>query len=75
MPKVCAFTICSNNYIPYVEVLFSSIRRHHPNFDVFLCLVDEEQGSYGDYAVIKAQDLGIPDFESFCFQYTNSTRR
>lgn len=67
--RVCAFSICSNNYIPNVEVLFESLRRVHSDFDLFLCLVDETIGPYGDYEIIQAKDLGIDDFDSFSFQY------
>src|SRR5262245_49721032 len=69
MAKVCAFSICSNNYIPYLEVLFASLRRFHPDFDLYLCLVDEPIGSHGDYRVVLAKELGIADFDSFSFQY------
>ena len=63
MPRVCAFSICSNNYLPYVEVLFTSVRKFHPDIDLYVCLVDEKTGTYGSYTVIEARDLGIPEFE------------
>ncbi len=50
-------------------MLFESIRRVHPDFDLFLCLVDEASGPYGDYSLIEAKDLGIEEFDSFSFQY------
>lgn len=70
MSRVCAFSICSNNYLPHLEVLFASVRKFHPDVDLYVCLVDEETGTYGPYTVIGARNLGIPEFESFCFQYT-----
>ena len=65
----CAFSICSNNYLGQVGTLFELFRRFHPDFDLFLCLVDEASGSYGDYSLIQARDLGIDAFDSFSFQY------
>jgi glycosyltransferase involved in cell wall biosynthesis len=67
------FTICSNNYIAYAKVLLNSCRRHHPESDLFVCVVDEPvQGEdfYPDCNLLFAKDLGISDFQSFAFQYT-----
>jgi glycosyltransferase involved in cell wall biosynthesis len=71
--RVAIFTICSNNYMPFARVLFESVRRHHPEAELFLCLADrkmdaaERDGS--DWTVIEARDLPIPDFSSFAFRY------
>jgi hypothetical protein len=71
--RIAIFTICSNNYMPFAHVLLESVRRHHPEAALFLCLADrlaETPGLYGrDWTVIEAQDLPIPDFPSFAFRY------
>ena len=67
------FTICSNNYMPFAKVLLQSVRRHHPDAALFVCLADELidwPGLYdGDLTVLPADQLGIPDFRAFAFQY------
>jgi glycosyltransferase involved in cell wall biosynthesis len=71
--RLAIFTICSNNYMPFAHVLFASLRRHHPEAALFLCLADrmaETPGLYGeDCTVIAAEDLQVPDFPSFAFRY------
>ena len=71
MNKVCAFTVCSNNYISYAKVLFSSLRRFYPEWDLFLCLVDGINGNNStEYKTIAAKSLDIVDFHTFCFKYS-----
>jgi hypothetical protein len=71
--RLAIFTICSNNYLPFAHLLFASLRRHHPEASLFLCLADrmaETPGLYDDdCTVIAAEDLAIPDFPSFAFRY------
>jgi len=71
--KLAVFTICSNNYVAYARTLLNCVRLHHPDADRFLCLVDaplKMEGLYpDDCQLILASDLGIPDFETFAFQY------
>jgi glycosyltransferase involved in cell wall biosynthesis len=71
--RIAIFTICSNNYMPFAHVLFASLRRFHPEAQLFLCLADRliERGGFykSDYTVIEGRDLGIPDFPSFAFRY------
>jgi glycosyltransferase involved in cell wall biosynthesis len=71
--RVAIFTICSNNYMPFARVLFGSVRRHHPEAELFLCLADRTTETAGsedsDWTVIEAHDLPIPDFSSFAFRY------
>lgn len=67
------FTICSNNYLPSARTFFDSVRRHHPDADLFLCLADrplETEGFYDpDWKMVAAEHLGIPDFAGFSFRY------
>ena len=71
--RVAMFTICSNNYLPFAQVLFESVRRFHPETDLFLCLADRALDTSGltgrDWTVVEAHRLSIPDFPSFAFRY------
>jgi glycosyltransferase involved in cell wall biosynthesis len=71
--RLAIFTICSNNYMPFAQVLFDSVRRHHPEAALFLCLADRLPDTPSrfvrDWTVIEAHDLSIPDFPSFAFRY------
>lgn len=57
----------------YARTLIASARRYHPDVDCYICLVDDkidEEGFYPDGCqLLLASSLGIPDFESFAFQY------
>lgn len=67
------FSICSNNYLPMARVLLQSVGRAHPEADVYLCLadalLDEPEFYAGDFQVVTAEALGIPDFREFAFRY------
>ena len=65
-------TICSANYFPYARILFSSLRRHHPEASLFLCLADiqsELQLGIDGVEIIEAKELKIPNFLDFAFRY------
>ena len=71
--KRAIVSICSNNYFPYVRILFTSLQKHHPEADLFLCLADKicadvELGIEG-VEIIPAADLGIENFPDFAFRY------
>ncbi len=73
MVKRAFFSICSNNYFPYARVLFNSLREHHPEAELFLCLADIPQpgielGVVG-VQVVPANNLGIENFADFAFRY------
>ena len=62
-----AFTICSNNYLGAAQVLVASFKRFHPDFEVFIGLVDKRDSRI-DYAglgctVLPAEDVPMPDIE------------
>lgn len=67
------FTICSNNYMPFAKVLMSSLRTHHPEARLFVCLADEKvdwDGLYdGPFEIIEARSINIPEFRRFAFSY------
>ncbi len=67
------FTICSNNYVSMTRVFIASVRRHHPEATIYLCLADAvlaEEGFYPDHCtVVPVESLPIPDMRSFLFRY------
>ncbi len=71
--RTAVFTICSNNYLPFARVLLGSVRVHHPDADLFLCLADRRLDQPGFYdpgwTVVEAHALPIEDFASFAFRY------
>ena len=73
LSRFAVFTICSNNYIPAAKTFFASVRRHHPEAELFLCLADrmiEMDGLYDpEWTIVQAHELGIPDFSGFAFRY------
>ena len=71
--KRAIVSICSNNYFPYVRILFDSAQKHHPEVDLFLCLADEirtdVQLGIAGVEIIPAAELGIENFPDFAFRY------
>jgi glycosyltransferase involved in cell wall biosynthesis len=69
--RTAFFTICAANYIAFARVLMGGIARHHPAAARYVILVDEHPVdlSADDFQVILARDLGLPEFEKFCFRY------
>lgn len=72
--KVCFFTSAATNYLSKALVLGRSVKRHHPNVDLFYALADELSPSV-DYkrgvfdGVLEARTLGIPNFTSWAFSH------
>jgi glycosyltransferase involved in cell wall biosynthesis len=71
--RLAVFTICSNNYAAFAKVLMASVRHHHPDADLFVCVADRKplpDGSYGhDVRPIAMGSLGIPEPAEFAFRY------
>lgn len=70
------FTSASFAYLDRARVLFQSLRAYHPDWEIWLCLVDEEPpGFVFDPAaeqldgVVRASELGIQGFRSWAFQH------
>jgi hypothetical protein len=64
---IVAFTICSNNYLGAAKVLVESVKKYHPEFELYIGLVDELNVDI-DYAtigctIIPAKDIRMPDLE------------
>jgi glycosyltransferase involved in cell wall biosynthesis len=70
-PQTAFFTICSNNYLPFAQILFNSLKRHHPEASLYLCLADIQEPplQLDGITVIEARTLNIPTFEDFAFRY------
>jgi 2-polyprenyl-3-methyl-5-hydroxy-6-metoxy-1,4-benzoquinol methylase/glycosyltransferase involved in cell wall biosynthesis len=68
-----AFTIVSRNYLAYARVLTRTFLRHHPGARMFVVLCDRSDGfidpAAEPFELIEIHELGIPDFEPFCFKY------
>lgn len=74
-PKIAIYTSCATNYVPKARVLAESVKRFHPEIDMFLLAVDElppalkTNHDLFDH-VVAASDLNIPDFERWIFGHT-----
>jgi glycosyltransferase involved in cell wall biosynthesis len=70
--KRAIVTICSGNYFPYARILFSSLKKYHPEASLFLCLADiqpETKLGIPEVEIIPADRLAIPNFWDFAFRY------
>jgi hypothetical protein len=74
MSEVHCFTSASFAYLDRVRVLIETLRRHHPDWILWLCLVDQEPpGFIFDYEregldrVVRVGELGIPDLCRWLF--------
>jgi glycosyltransferase involved in cell wall biosynthesis len=71
--SVAACTIVANNYLPAAAVFARSYREHHPDAEVFVCVVDRPAGDvrYDElpFRVVFADDLGIGAFHNLAFRY------
>ncbi|NCO74614.1 MAG: glycosyltransferase [Cyanobacteria bacterium] len=66
-------SICSNNYFPYVRILFNTLQKYHPESELFLCLGDKQDSLFpldiDNITIIEAEKLNIPHFYDFAFRY------
>lgn len=73
MKQRAIVTICSGNYFPHARVLFSSLKKYHPEASLFLCLADtpqpETELKLPEVEVIPAESLDILNFNDFAFRY------
>jgi glycosyltransferase involved in cell wall biosynthesis len=71
--RSAACTIVSKNYISYARVLAESFRRHHPDAEMYVLLVDRLDGHFDPaaepFTLVELSALGIPDLPRFAFQY------
>jgi glycosyltransferase involved in cell wall biosynthesis len=67
------FTIASKNYLAYARVLLKSVAKLHPEYSLYLCLVDRVDGYFDaeaePFTVVQADALGIPTFDDMAVRY------
>ncbi|WP_242928884.1 glycosyl transferase [Pontibacter vulgaris] len=69
-----AFTLCSNNYLGAAKVLIDSLKIYHPEFHIYIGLVDkiDKQIDYQSLEcnIILAEDIYLPEnIESLCQKF------
>ncbi len=76
MARVDCFTSASFAYLDRARILFETLRRHHPDWRLWLCLVDEEPEGFTFRpeqelfdAVVRTEALGIEDLARFKFEH------
>ncbi|MDY7523892.1 glycosyltransferase [Sphingomonas sp. 10B4] len=66
-------TVVSNNYLHFARTMLKSVRRVHPDANLFCVIVDTDldhaDALSEEFEVIRLQDLGLPLGDSFFFQY------
>lgn len=71
--QIALFTIVSKNYLAYARTLLNSVAKMHPEFKLFLCLVDEIDDCFKPdeelFSIVKADELGIPSFRDMALRY------
>jgi glycosyltransferase involved in cell wall biosynthesis len=71
--KIGIFTIASKNYLAYVRVLLKSVAAIHPEYALYLCLVDTVDGKFDPraevFTVIQSDSIGIPHFDDMAVRY------
>ena len=67
------FTIASKNYISYARVLLKSVAKAHPEYSLYLCLVDKIDGYFDadkePYTVVEVEEIGINNFNDMMLRY------
>ncbi len=76
MAKVHCFTSASFAYLDRVRVWGETLRRHHPDWTLWLCLSDEEPPGFTfDLAnepidrLVRIDELGVPDLKRWIFEH------
>jgi len=71
--KIGVFTIASKNYLAYVRVLLKSVAVVHPEYSLYLCLVDQVEDSFDPRAeifhVVPSDSIGIAHFNDMAVRY------
>jgi glycosyltransferase involved in cell wall biosynthesis len=75
MSKHAAFTIISKNYYSLAKTLAESYKKHHPENDFLIVLVDRADGHIPERLscgaeVVELRSLRIPGLASFTYRYT-----
>lgn len=67
--------ISTRNFLPFARLTARSFREHHPEFDVFLLLVDGQPEDVQDFAegrVVALSELDVPHAGLFAAKFTAS---
>lgn len=74
MRDIHCFTSISFNYLDRARVLAATVKQHHPDWTLWLCLSDREPPGFifnlddEDFdGLVRIEELGIPDLESWVF--------
>jgi hypothetical protein len=73
--KVHVFTSAAWNYLPKVRLLFQSLRKFHPEWDLHWVLADQMRGEF-DLSkepfdeICELENLGIPNWMSWVFRHS-----
>jgi len=74
MPRRAIVTLVTRNYAHYAQVLLASCRAAHPEATLFVCYADRPPADWREAVlgtrVVHGDELGIPDWRTFTFQYT-----
>jgi hypothetical protein len=73
--RVALYTSAALNYLPKVRLLFESVRAHHPDWELHLCLAEELQPGFDPglpegATVHPLSSLGIPAWRSWTFAHS-----
>jgi glycosyltransferase involved in cell wall biosynthesis len=74
LPNALAL-IATRNYIPYAKVTASTFATHHPEFQIFLLLVDGEPADaalFKEGNAVLLNDLGVPQAGFYAAKFTAS---
>ena len=70
------FTIATTNYLPFAVSLLDSVKKHHPEFQLSICLVDylipkqiSENKLISKYPIIQLHEIGAEEFEFITENY------
>lgn len=76
MPEVHCFTSATFAYLDRVRVLGETLRRHHPDWVLWLCLPDQEPAGFSFNSsreafnhIVRLPELGIPDLTRWTFEH------
>lgn len=75
MSKHAAVTIVSKNYFAYAKTLAESYKKHHPENDFIIVLVDRADGYVPaslpcGAEIVELGDVAIPDVSRFIYRYS-----
>lgn len=71
--KTVLFTVVSENYMAFARTVLQSVREQHPEFALFICLVDEgsntEIPEKDEFKIISIRDIDLPNFLDMRLRY------